>query len=85
MTIAKFITDMKALDVRFPVTSNGAKFSDTIINTTNIWSNNACLGYLMMAAEDVNLDEKTLSDLITAMRRAFEDASVEEAEKKYEI
>lgn len=42
-------------------------------------------GYLMLAAEDIGIDKGTLSELVRAMKSAFDDVSVSDAERKYKV
>lgn len=42
MSVEKFLENMKAFDSQ--MSGGGAKFSDSIISATDIWSNDACLG-----------------------------------------
>lgn len=42
-------------------------------------------GYLMLAAEDIGIYKGTLSELVRAMKSAFDDVSVSDAERKYKV
>ena len=41
--------------------------------------------YLMLAAEDIGIYKGTLSELVRAMKSAFDDVSVSDAERKYKV
>ena len=47
------------------------------------WSNSACLGYAIAAAEKMGMAKKDVQRLVNLMRSEFEFTSVDEAEKIY--
>lgn len=47
------------------------------------WSNQACFGYTIMAAEDAGLNEEQIRKLIRKMHHVNDEVSVEEAAKYY--
>lgn len=47
------------------------------------WSNNAAMGYAIMALERLNFFEKEIKSAIGAMYRVFDETSIEEAKNHY--
>lgn len=47
------------------------------------WSNNACLGYVILAAKRMRLTEKGTELLIQSVKAQFDSKSVEEAAQVY--
>ena len=45
------------------------------------WSNAACTGYCLLAMQRAGLDEKTIEKVLHELHWAFDDTSVEQAEK----
>lgn len=56
---------------------------DLLIEQTSIWTNNACLGYALMAMEDAGYDEAEIRKFIRLIKDAMEFTGVEEAEEHY--
>ena len=54
-----------------------------ILNTADVWSNNAASGYAATAAAAIGLTDKQTSGLISAMQEAFERMTTEEAESVF--
>lgn len=83
MKIPEFIEDVKKLDEKFSKNSNGVALSEAMIADMNIWSNEACLGYLMMATKALELNEELVSSLRREMRAVFSEVTVDEAQEYY--
>lgn len=47
------------------------------------WSNAACTGYCLLAMQRAGLDKKTIEKVLHELHLAFDDTSVEQAEKIY--
>lgn len=47
------------------------------------WNNHACLGYLIMALEDIELPPDKIESAVSAAQSAFDDISTEEAAAYY--
>lgn len=47
------------------------------------WSNNACLGYVILAAKRMGLDEKQTQRLVDSVHAQFDEISVDEAADVY--
>lgn len=52
--------------------------------TDDVWSNNACLGYIQQALESLAYDEEHIWSIISAVKIEFGNTSVQEAQKHYE-
>ena len=83
MKINEFIKDVRKLDKKFS-SSSGRLLSDTLIDDMDIWSNQACKGYLLKAVKYVGLAPDLVIELRNALDFAFSEMSVEDAEEYYE-
>ena len=63
--------------------SNGRSIVEMYADDVEIWSNYACLGYAIIAMQTVGVDEETERKIIKAMRAAFDDYTIDQAEKRY--
>ena len=63
--------------------SNGKSLAEMYSDSVEIWSNYACIGYAKIAMQSTGIDENTADKIIKAMYRAFDDYSVDDAEKRY--
>lgn len=52
--------------------------------TDDVWSNNACLGYIQQALESLAYDEEHIWAIISAVKTEFGNMSVQQAQKHYE-
>ena len=53
------------------------------MENTEIWSNDACVGYFLRAAPIVGLDQADTSKVVEAFNAAFDGTSVDEAADMY--
>ena len=56
MTIKDYMRKVES-EKMTPKDSAGASFTDAMMETTEIWSNDACVGYFLRAAQIVGLDQ----------------------------
>ena len=63
--------------------SEGANFTDSMMEITEIWSNDSCIGYFLRAAQIAGVDRDTIRDVLDAYSVVFEEISVDEAAKIY--
>ena len=54
-----------------------------ILSHDDPWSNAACTGYCLLAMQRAGLDEKTIEKVLHELHWAFDDTSVQQAEKIY--
>lgn len=47
------------------------------------WSNNSCLGYLIVALEDLGYTEKAIQDIVLATQSTFNSMTTKEAADYY--
>lgn len=89
MTIKAYLDEHRKLNLRNR-DPNGPDWIDIIQESTSIWSNNACKGYLVKALkhycdkEDAQFDQDEVQKLLFALSRVFDDVSVEEAADFFE-
>jgi hypothetical protein len=85
MTIAAFMQKIEQASTRMtPAHPEHGSFADCMKESTEIWSNGACAGYAISAAIAAGLDDQQTRRLIEALRAAFEEMTVDEAEKFYQ-
>lgn len=60
-----------------------AGLQDAIAQGTNIWSNGACLGYVIAALENLDYSPDEIRRIVRSTKNAFDWTSVDEAEKHY--
>ena len=53
------------------------------LSLNGAWSNAACTGYCLLAMQRAGLDEKTIEKVLHELHWAFDDTSVQQAEKIY--
>lgn len=63
--------------------SNGKSIAEMFADDVEIWNNYAALGYARIAMQTVGIDEDTERKIINAMRAAFDDYTVDQAEQHY--
>ena len=78
MTIKRYMEDMRKLDAKFK-NPDGILFSDAMATNTDIWSNNACRGYMLLAAKESGLSVQTAAELLNNLHSLFERVSVDKA------
>jgi hypothetical protein len=86
MTITDYLKQMEQLERTGlkPCNPEQGSIVKTIQDVTDIWNNNACIGYCISAALSVGLDKQQTSKLINALGAAFEEMTVDEAEQFYQ-
>ncbi len=83
MTIKEYMESLKRLDGQFKPSTAGRRLSEVMADTCQIWSNTACKGYLIRAAERAKIDSAKIRELLDNMECAFGDISVDDAEQIY--
>lgn len=87
MTIKAYLDAHRKLNLQ-NADNAGPKWIDIIQESTSIWSNNACKGYVILALKKLssshNLDDNFIQNVIYKLNSVFDDVSEEEAEKFYE-
>lgn len=79
MTISEYMNSIKSLDKQF-TSADGRKLSETIADATHIWSNDAAKGYLIDAAQRIDLPREQICRLLFAIEQSFSDFTQDEAE-----
>lgn len=82
MTIKEYLRGVEAAKI-VPTASGGMSFTDAMKEATEIWNNDACMGYFLRAAQIAELDQDTTRKVLEAYRAAFEEISVDEAADIY--
>lgn len=59
------------------------KLADILLQSTSIWSNDACYGYIIVAMENAGYPREEIIKMFHYLHSAFEEYTVEEAEKKW--
>ena len=71
MTIKDYMRKVES-EKMTPKDSAGASFTDAMMETTEIWSNDACVGYFLRAAQIVGLDQADTRKVVEAFNRSEE-------------
>jgi predicted transcriptional regulator len=77
MTITAYLQKMNQA-------TDNSSLLEAMQDTTDIWSNNACKGYAISAAIAAGLDKQQTGRLIDALEAAFDEMTVDEAERLYQ-
>lgn len=77
MTIKDYLQKVKSANL------NETGFTDTMMEATEIWSNDACEGYFLRAAQLVGLNQDTIKNVLSAFNTAFEEVSIDDAADIY--
>ena len=48
-----------------------------------VWSNGACMGYAIIACEELDIDKADIVKIISQLNSVFDRISVEDAKRKY--
>ena len=54
-----------------------------VLDMVSVWSNEACRGYCVEAMENAGLDQATIEKVCRGLSQAFDELSVEDAERKW--
>lgn len=57
--------------------------AEILLQNGSIWTNDACYGYCIQAMENAGFSRKKIIDMIHYLHSAFDELTVEEAEKKW--
>lgn len=65
--------------------SDGAMYSALEMQAlmSEVWSNNACMGYVIMALEELKYSEDEIKRIVAAVRNGFEWTTLQEADTHY--
>lgn len=83
MTIKEYRESLEVLKNFKNRNEDGPALDELMLDTMDIWSNNAALGYLMIALKNAGTDKDMADKIKACMREAFGDMSVSEAEEYY--
>ena len=83
LTIRDFLTNIQEQAAQLRPREGGRPFDELMIDTTQIWSNEACKGYCILAMQDAGFEADQIRAVLSAMRWAFDEKTVEEAEEAY--
>lgn len=82
MTIKNYLQGIEAAKLT-PAEPGGMSFVEAMQEAAEIWSNDACMGYCIRAAQLAGLDQDTIQKLLGACEVAFDELSVDEAAEIY--
>lgn len=63
--------------------SNGRSVAEMYADNIDIWNNYACIGYARIAMQAAGIDEQSIDKVIKELHHAFDDYTIEQAEKYY--
>lgn len=82
MTIKDYMSKQREQDERLK-SADGVLYSEMMADTMDVWSNNACKGYLIEAAQSEGLTPEAIKNLLNALEWAFDTRTVDEVESIY--
>ena len=59
--------------------TDGSNRCDTLIDNAEIWNNDACKGYCILAMEDAGYNREQIREVLQKMTAAFDDISIDDA------
>lgn len=84
MTVKELLETVEKPLVCVPDTEkNRAEYKNLVLQTMEIWQNDACSGYAAAAAVDAGLDLETIKRLLEALDAAYDDMTIREAADFY--
>lgn len=83
MKVKEYMEGLKKLDAEGYRAADGTSVSEGIGNDAEIWSNNACIGYCIIAMENAGFDQKQIRAVVDKFDEAFDWTTLNEAEQKY--
>ena len=83
MTIKVYMEKAHAADKGLTPVGHTKPWAEAMEESTDIWSNEACMGYAVKAMEYLNMERDAISEVLTRMGWAFSDMTVDEAAQHY--
>ena len=83
MKYEKYVERLQRFDKVYEPDENGLKYSEIMAKNVDIWDNDACRGYVIKAAEVSGFTPEQIRDLMEGLRWAFNEYSVDNAERAY--
>ena len=62
---------------------NPDKYKQLVLESSELWNNNACYGYAIAAAEAAGLSKKEINKLIDALQAATDELTITQANNYY--
>ena len=81
MTVKQYIDSMSK--AKRTELAGQPSLMETMLEQTDIWSNNACRGYLVSACIGMGMERKQIDQLMDSLTAAFDNLSIEDAEAQY--
>lgn len=81
MTIREYLESLKDLKHR---SADGQLLSEALAESTQIWSNQACAGYVLEAMARAGVDKDLQKEVIRQLFWLFDDWTQDEAEEYWE-
>lgn len=78
MTINEFIRNAKEKG------NSEEAINQILLETNEVWSNKACRAYMIAAASAAGVNDDTINRMIEALEAAFENWTIEEAERAWD-
>lgn len=82
MTVKAYREKLKRLDAGMS-NEDGLVFSDNVLDGTDIWDNDAVLGYVLKAAKGVELNATQATALLSELKWLFDTFSVDAAARHW--
>jgi hypothetical protein len=84
MTIKEYKAQVEAASAQMKISEPGGQsLADLMLEHTSIWSNNACMGYCILAMRNIGYSENEIHEVLVSMNYAFDETCVAAAERVY--
>lgn len=81
MTINEYLDGVRKLNFQ---SKDGVNLADTMADSMEIWCNNSCIGYCILALERAGQNREQIKEVLKKLHGAFDDMSVDEAKQYYQ-
>ena len=83
MTINAYLEKARSVDAQMTPVGHAKKWSESLAENTEVWSNDAVKGYVLKAMRDAKLRTSTIDKVLICLHYAFDAMTVEEAKSYY--
>ena len=81
MTVKEYMEGLEATSDELKTDKQG--FTDVMMESARIWSNNACRGYCIDAMQRAGYSREQIADALRCLNASFHSLTTEEAEQVY--
>ena len=79
MKINEYLNGIPAM-----ASADGTTLKDTMMDAMDIWSNDACVGYCILAMQDAGYEREQIQEVLSKLRWAFDEVDQDHAAMIYQ-